>query len=201
MLNAAQLLGSVRDIFLGARPEMFLCGADVWNLKNVFISALCVHEITSSLMEWYNNVLCGYMCWSSHDKPHCSLCKWHSPPSLAQTDIITPPADSFAGKIPASFPSWLRWLFTHEIWLGLDLRNWHLRNIGLVLWQSSHICATKCIGIHSSDPNHHGAKKKDQLNVYFMSLGWTTSKQNIRWSYNVKNISRLGYISMYACKR
>ncbi len=89
MLNAAQLLGRGGGIFLGSRTEIFLCGAGVWNLKNVFISALCVHKITSPLMECfstYNDVLCGFMCWSSQDGATVirdgSLCKGHPLPLL-----------------------------------------------------------------------------------------------------------------------
>lgn len=164
MLNAAQLLGSSGGIFLGSRTEMFLCGAGVWNLKNVLISALCVHEITGLLMEWHITMFCVIILYVlkltgqaplSFGKVFCV-----NDTALPLLHTLTKRHHYFSCRffrwqIPVSFPTWLRQLFMDEIWLGLYLRNQNLRNIDLVLRQNSHICATKRFGIHSSDPDHH----------------------------------------------
>lgn len=163
MLNAAQLLGSCGGIFLGSRTVMFLCGAGVWNLKNVLISALCVHEITGSLMEWYITMFCVIILYVLKLAGQASLSFGKvygvNDTALPLLHTLTKRHHYSLGRffrwqILVSFPMWLRRLFTDEIWLGL-----HLRNIDLVLWQSPHICATKRCRINSSDADHHWGKK------------------------------------------
>lgn len=178
MLNAAQLLGSGGGIFLGSRTEIFLCGAGVWNLKNVFISALCVHKITSPLMECfstYNDVLCGFMCWSSQDGATViwdgSLCKGHPLP-LLQRDIITPSADSVFGKSPAIFPVMAEMAFNRWNMAGAS----YLTNIDLVFWQKlSHRCYKTQRQKNWNVSIHQVLtimvqNKNDKLNICFMSL-------------------------------
>lgn len=84
----------------------------------------------------------------------------------------------FRWQIPASFPKWLRQLFMDEIWLGLYLRNQNLRNIDLVLWQNSHICATKRFGIHSSDPDHHDSYNMSRTHPGHISMPVKSKKGN-----------------------
>lgn len=176
-------------------------GGCVKSEKCLHFCSLCTWDNRLTNEMAYNDVLCDCTVCAEARRTSLAilwegfLCKWHSPPSLThsykeasllllQILSLTNPS-----KLPyvaeAAFHGW-------NMTRPLLKKPKFKKHRSCPLTKLSHMCYKTLWKPFIRSWSSLGKKKKDQLNVYFMSLGWKQQQQTIRW------LSRThpGHISM-----